>query len=191
MKYIQALILAASLLALAACNSNEEQATNNGSANDIAPSNIQSTLDHGAKDKSSVGFEMDGGNIEEATNVPKKEKTAIIAAFTQYMDTFNKEDIKEYMETISKNPEGFKYETEKTDVEAVFEEYDITRTAENITIIKYNENNAQVFANLNTALEQPGTGTKLDRDGRQVTVFVKEEGKWLITSVYFMIDSSE
>ncbi|WP_391120304.1 nuclear transport factor 2 family protein [Psychrobacillus sp. L3] len=191
MKLIHLLILAATVLALAACNSNEDKATNAGSANDNAPSNAQSVTDHGAKDKSQVGFEMAGGNIEEATNVPKKAKTAIIAAFNEYMDAFNEENIDRYMKIISKKPEGFNYETEKTDVQAAFKEYDITRTAENTTIIQYDENNAQVFANLKTNLVQPSTGAKLERNGRQVTVFVKEDGKWLVTSVYFMMETSK
>jgi hypothetical protein len=191
MKLIHILILTATVLALAACNSNEEKVTNSGSANDIAPSDAQSVTDHGAKDKSEVGFEMAGGNIEEATNVPKKEKAAIMAAFNEYMDAFNEENIDRYMNTISKKPEGFNYETEKTDVQAAFKEYDITRSAENATIIKYDENNAQVFANLKTNLVQPSTGAKLERNGRQVTVFVKEDGKWLVTSVYFMMETSK
>ena len=117
MKLIQALILAAIALTLAACNSNEEaQKTNSGSANDSAPSDAQSAIDHGTKDKSEVGFEMAGGNIEEATNIPKKEKTALIDAFNEYMEAFNEENIDRYMKTISKNPEGFQYETEKVDV---------------------------------------------------------------------------
>jgi ketosteroid isomerase-like protein len=191
MKLIQILILAATVFALAACNSNEEKVTNSGSANDNAPSNAQSVTDHGAKDKSEVGFQMAGSNIEEATNVPKKEKAAIMAAFNEYMDAFNEENIDRYMKTISKKPEGFDFETEKADVQAAFKEYDITRTAEDATIIKYDENNAQVFANLKTNLVQPSTGAKLERNGRQVTVFVKEDGKWLVTSVYFMMETSK
>ncbi|QFF98178.1 nuclear transport factor 2 family protein [Psychrobacillus glaciei] len=191
MKLIHLLILAATVLALAACNSNEDKAKTAGSASDNAPSNAQSVTDHGAKDKSQVGFQMAGGNIEEAMNVPKKAKIAIIEAFNEYMDAFNEENIDRYMKTISKKPEGFNYETEKSDVQAAFKEYDITRTAENTTIIQYDENNAQVFANLNTNLVQPSTGAKLERNGRQVTVFVKEDGKWLVTSVYFMMETSK
>ena len=194
MKLIQALILAATVLTLAACNSNEEEASNTGSVNDIAPTNTQTTTDHGAKDKSDVqvGFEMaSGGNIEEATNVPKEEKTAIIAAFNEYMDAFNKEDMERYMTTISKNPEGFNYEEEKAVVQETFKEYDTIRTSDDVTVIKYDKNQAQVFSKIHIDLEQPSTGTKLDRDGRQVTVFNKEDGKWLVTSVYFIGESSE
>lgn len=192
MKFMHALILAATVFTLAACNSNEEEATNSGSANN-APTDAQSVTDHAAKDKAAeeVGFEMAGGNIEEATNVPEEEKTAILAAFNEYMEAFNVEDIDRYMNTISKNPEGFNYADEKTVVQETFTEYDTIRKAENTTIIKYDKSQAQVFANINIALSQPSTGAKLDRDGRQVTVFAKEDGKWLVTSVYFIGESSE
>lgn len=191
MKLTHTIVAAALTLLLSACNNNEDTNNNTGSVNDAAPTNVQTTTDHGATDKSAgVGFEMAGGNIEEATNIPAKEKTAILAAFDEYMDAFNEEDMNRYMNVISKNPEGFNYETEKEDVKAVFNEYDIKRTAENTTIIKYDKTNAQVFTNLHTSLQQPGTGAKIDRNGRQVTVFVKENNKWLVTSVYFIGDSS-
>ena len=86
MKIIQAITLAAFTLTLAACNSNDETAQNANSATDIAPTNTQTTTDHGAEDKSetNIGFELSGDNIEEATNVPEKEKTALLESFTEY-----------------------------------------------------------------------------------------------------------
>ena len=190
MKIIHTLAIATIALLLAACSSNEDTNTNTGSVNDVAPTNTQKTTDHGASDKSEVGFEMAGGNIEEATNVPAKEKEAILKAFDEYMEAFNEEDINRYMNTISKNPEGFNYEDEKVVVEQTFNDYDTIRTADNPTIIKYDKTHAQVFANIHIALEQPDTGAKLDRNGRQVTVFVKEDGKWHVTSVYFIGDTA-
>ncbi|MEK4484785.1 nuclear transport factor 2 family protein [Psychrobacillus sp. FSL H8-0484] len=191
MKLIQVITLAACALTLAACNSTEDTKQNAGSANDAAPTDAQTVTDHGAKDKSEVGFEMAGGNIEEATNVPEKEKTAILSAFDEYMEAFNAEDINRYMGVISKKPEGFNYNDEKVVVEQAFDEYDTIRTAEDVTIIKYDDAEAQVFTNLHIALEQTGTGAKLDRNGRQVTVFAKEDGKWLVTSVYFIGETAE
>lgn len=94
------------------------------------------------------------------------------------------------MNTISENPEGFNYDDEKVVVEQTFNDYDTIRTADNATIIKYDKAQAQVFANIHIALEQPDSGAKLEREGRQVTVFVKEDGKWLVTSVYFIGDSA-
>jgi len=193
MKIIQAITLAVLALTLAACNSNEDTAQNTNTAGDGAPTNTQTTTDHGAEDKSdiNIGFEMAGGNIEEETNIPDKEKTALIDSFTEYMESFNEEDTARYMSTISKNPEGFNYDDEKVKVEETFNIYDTTRTAEDVTVVKYNKSEAQVFSNIHTALEQTDTGAKLDQNGRQVTVFVKEEGKWLVSSVYYIGDSTE
>lgn len=193
MKIIHTITLAAFALTLAACNSDEETNQNTNSAADIAPTNTQATTDHGAEDKSetSVGFEISGGNIEEATNVPEEEKTAIIDSFTEYMESFNEEDTKRYMNTISKNPEGFNYDAEKVKVEETFNDFDTIRTADNITIIKYGKTQAQVFSNIHTSLEQTDTGAKLDQNGRQVTVFVKEDGKWLVSSVYYIGETTE
>ncbi|MFJ7825304.1 nuclear transport factor 2 family protein [Psychrobacillus sp. NPDC096623] len=193
MKIIQTITLAAIALTLAACNSNDDAEQNSNSASDIAPSNTQTTTDHGVEDKSetSIGFEMSGGNIEEATNVPEKEKSALIDSFTEYMESFNEEDVERYMKTISKNPEGFNYDDEKIMVEKTFHDFDTTRTAENITVIEYNNSQAQVFSNIHTSLEQIDSGAKLSQNGRQVTVFVKEDGNWLVSSVYYIGESTE
>lgn len=191
MKLTHILTTAVLTLLLTACNNNEDTNQNTGSVNDAAPTNTEKTIDHGAKNKAEVGFEMAGGNIEEATNIPAKEKTAILAAFDEYMESFNEEDIDRYMKVISKDPEGFNYDDEKIVVEQTFKDYDTIRTSDNVTIIKYDAEQAQVFANVHIALEQPETGAKLNRDGRQVTVFNKEDSKWLVTSVYFIGDSSE
>lgn len=193
MKIIQAITLAAFTLTLAACNSNDETAQNANSATDIAPTNIQTTTDHGAEDKSetNIGFELSGDNIEEATNVPEKEKTALLESFTEYMESFNAEDPERYMNTISKNPEGFNYDAEKVKVEETFNDFNTIRTADNITIIEYDKSQAQVFSNIHTSLEQMDTGAKLEQNGRQVTVFVKEDGKWLVSSVYYIGETTE
>ena len=107
------------------------------------------------------------------------------------MGAFNEEDIDRYMKTISKNPEGFNYEDEKVVVEDTFAEYDTVRTAENVTIIEYDESQAQVYADIEVKLSHPTSGAELDRNGRQVTVFVKEDGNWLVTSVYFIGETTE
>lgn len=189
---IQGLTLAALILVLAACNDKEEVNSESGSVNDSTPSQTESALDHGVEDKSDVGFEMSSdGNVEEAANVPEKEKTAVLNAFNEYIEAFNAEDMDRYLSVISKKPEGFNYEDDKNLVQETFENYDTVRTAEDVTIIEYNDKEAQVYANLQISLHEPGSGAKLDRNGRQVTVFAKEEGKWLVTSVYFIGETSE
>ena len=188
LKYIVILILTA--LFLSACG-NDEAATNTNSANDGETASDKSALEHGVTDQSEVGFEMAGGEIEEAKGVPKEERQAILSAFDTYMAAFNEEDLEKYLSVIATNPEGFDYEEEKKFIEDTFAEYKVNRTAEDITLIKYDENQAQVFASLQISLEQESTGAKLDRSGRQVTVFANEDGEWRVTSVFFIGDVVE
>jgi len=182
-----------SLVVLAACSSSEES-INTGSASDLVPQGSSQVETHAASENkeseevAEVGFEMDGGKIEEAANVPVSEQEAILAAFSTYIESFNNEDIDSYMSVISKEPKGFSYETELQFVKDTFEQYDTARSAEDVTIIDYNEQEAQVFSSITIDLEQNSTGGKATSTGRQVTVFAKEEGNWVVTSVYFIRD---
>ncbi len=190
MKFNYMVLFTAMMLVLTAC-SNDKAETNSDSVNDGETARENSALEHGVTDQSGVGFEMAGGKIEEAKDVPKEERQAILTAFDTYMTAFNEEDLETYLSVIAKDPEGFDYDKEKTFVEETFAEYKLNRTAENITLIKYNEKQAQVFATLQISMEQEATGAKLDRSGRQVTVFANEDGEWRITSVFFIGDTAE
>lgn len=173
-------------LILVACGNDTASNSNND-----APQNAQSTLDHGIKEDS-VGFSMtDDGSIEEATNIPEEEREAVIEVFNENLAAFNEEDIDRYMKTIAKKPEGFDYDEEKLAVEKVFEQYDTVREAKNHTIVKYSEDEAQLFANIDISMNEPKSGATIDRSGRQVTVFVKEDGNWRVSSVYFIGDQME
>lgn len=172
-------------LLLVACGND----TDTSQSNNDAPQNAQSTLDHGVTNDS-VGFNVSGdGSVEEAANVPKEEREAVIEVFNENLAAFNEEDIDRYMATIAKKPEGFKYEDEKVAVQTAFEKYDTKREASNHTIVKYNENEAQLFANIDISMSEPNSGATIDRSGRQVTVFVKEDGNWRVSSVYFIGDT--
>ncbi len=150
--------------------------------------NEEVNLEDNAKiiEEGTVGFEMLGDSIEEASGVPAEEKEAIIAAFEEYIESFNSKDINRYVETLSKNPQGFSIEEDKETAKMAFEQYDITKTATDTTIVKYNEKEAQVYSNLVTDLTEIATGAELTDDGRQVTVFVKEDGEWKVTSIYYI-----
>ena len=190
MKFKYMVLFAITTLLLTACgNGNDEK--NEGSVNDGESSNESNALEHGVTDQSDVGFEMAGGKIEEAKDVPKKEREAILAAFETYMTAFNEENLDAYMSVIAKNPEGFEYDQEETLVKETFAEYEVNRTTEDVTLIKYDENQAQVFATLHTSMEQKETGAKLERSGRQVTVFVNEDGEWRVSSVFYIGDAAE
>jgi ketosteroid isomerase-like protein len=190
-KYMMMLILVSILLS--ACAGEEKNREGAGSVSDGESAGENNALEHGVTDqaKSEVGFEMTGDDIEEAQNVPKAEKKAILETFETYMTAFNEENLEKYMSVIATEPEGFDYEEEKVVVQDTFAKYDVHRTAEDVTVIKYNKNQAQVFASLSISLEQKTTGAKLDRTGRQVTVFAREDGNWRVTSVYFIGDAAE
>ncbi|KOS60749.1 DUF3225 domain-containing protein [Lysinibacillus agricola] len=138
-----------------------------------------------------VGFEMVGGNVEKATNVPAAEEKAILASFDEYIAALNAEDINRYMQSISKNPRGFKYDEEKTYAAEVFDQFDSKREVENVTIAKYKNEEAEVFANMTMHALQVETNIEHESAGRQVTVFVKEDGSWKVTSVYYIGDDSK
>lgn len=177
------------VMILAACSKNDEDSANQGSVNDGETSNEYGSIDHGV-DENKVGFNLAGGEIEEAADVPKEEKEALVEAFETYIHAFNAQDVDEYMGTLSKNPQSFSIDEERSYIEGVFSEYEISRDAKDVTIVKFDadKGEAQVFSNLDTTLKQKSSGLETNRSGRQVTVFTKEDGNWKVTSVYYMED---
>ena len=165
------LVTVIAMFMLAACGDNEKQ---------TSPEDIQKTIDDGT-----VGFEILGDSIQQATNVPEEEKDQIISAFDEYIAAFNEKDLERYKQIISKNAKGFKYEEDVQAVSEVFEQYDINRIAEDVTIVKYSEDEAQVFSNLKTETKELETGAEMSGVGRQVTVFVKED-QWKVSSIYYI-----
>ena len=156
---------------LAACGDNEKQ---------TSPEDIQKTIDDGT-----VGFEILGDSIQEAANVPEEEKGQILSAFDEYIAAFNEKDLERYKQIISKNAKGFKYDEDVQAVSEVFTQYDVNRTAEDVTIVKYSKDEAQVFSNLKTDTKELKTGAEMSGVGRQVTVFVKED-QWKVSSIYYI-----
>lgn len=165
------------LLVLTACSNKPE---------DLSAEEREKVIEDGT-----VGFEMMGGNVEEAKNVPAEEQKAILAAFDEYIAALNAEEIGRYMQTISKEPKGFKYDEEESYATEVFQLFDIKRDVANVTIAKYNEEEAQVFANMTLHSLQLETNVEHESAGRQVTVFVKEDGAWKVTSVFYIGDDSK
>lgn len=138
------------------------------------------------QEESTVGFEMANGKIEEAQNVPEKERESIIAAFDEYIAAFNAQDIDRYIATLSHDPKGFNLDEERKALLSVFETYDVERLAEDVTIVKYNESEANVFSTIKVDLVEKETGADLSSVGRQVTVFKKEDDAWKVSSVYYI-----
>lgn len=165
------------LLVLTACGNKDE---------DLTAKEREKVIEDGT-----VGFEMMGGEVKKASNVPADEEKAILAAFDEYIAAFNDEEIDRYMYTISKDPKGFNYDEEKVFAEEVFDQFDTKRDVTNVTIAKYNEEEAQVFANMTTHSLQVQTNVEHESAGRQVTVFVKEDGEWKVTSVFYIGDDTK
>ena len=138
------------------------------------------------EEESTVGFEINNGNIEEAQNVPEHERQSVIAAFDEFIAAFNAQDIERYIATLSHDPKGFNIEEERKALLSAFETYNVERLAEDVTIVKYSENEANVFSTLKVNLVEKETGADLSSVGRQVTVFKKEEDAWKVSSVYYI-----
>ncbi|MCM3722485.1 nuclear transport factor 2 family protein [Solibacillus isronensis] len=168
------LVAVLSVFVLAACGDEQE----------ASPENLQKTIDEGT-----VGFEMMGGKIQEATGVPKGEAKKLLDVFNEYIEASNNKDIERYMKTISKNAKGLDYEEDKKNTLETFKKYDVKRSAEDITIIKYNDKEAHIYAHMSMDVKEIGTGNEYHSKARQVTLFIKEEGQWKISGLNGMVDS--
>ncbi len=76
-------------------------------------------------------------------------------------------------------------------MEEQFKEYDLNREAADMTIVKYSEQEVQVFATLKTKIKQISSGLEFDQLGRQVTVFTKDDGNWKVTSIHYIGDEKQ
>lgn len=187
LKNIRLAVILSGILLVSACTNKEDDVSQQGSVNDGEATSGYGTIDHGVEDQS-IGFNMEGNTIEEVENIPPAEKDTILQAFDAYMDAFNKKDMERYMDALSDTTESFQKEEERDYLESVFEEYDLSREASDITIVKYSKDQAQVFTRLQTTMKQLSTGLETNSTGRQVTVFTKEDGKWKVTSVHYIDD---
>ncbi|GKV64904.1 MULTISPECIES: nuclear transport factor 2 family protein [Sporosarcina] len=170
-------------LVLGACNKAEETNPNDVENGEAAPGS--GAIDHGVDDKK-VGFSMSGDQVEEAADVPKEEKESILSAFDHYIETLNNKDVDGYLATLS--TKGYDEAEERKAMEEMLETTDIQREADNKTIVKYAEEEAQVFSTLKTTLIDTASGAENIADGRQVTVFHKEDGAWKVFSIHFIGD---
>ncbi|MEG0258844.1 MAG: nuclear transport factor 2 family protein [Lysinibacillus sp.] len=169
------LLAVATLFVLTACGNEDEK---------LSDVEREQVIDEGT-----IGFEMNGEEVVAAKDIPAEDKKAILDAFDEYINAFNAEEIDRYMQLISENSKNFDYEKEKLYVAETFEKYDPKREVENVTIAKYSEKEAQVYANIKTDLIQIDTNSKHELNGRQVTVFIKEDDTWKVSIVSYMEDN--
>ena len=159
-----------SLLMLTACSNKDDE---------LNAEERQQLIDEGT-----VAIEEVDGVVEKAENIPAEEEKAILAAFDEYVNALNAEDIDRYMQIISKNPKGFDLEEDKEMAMESFAKHDVHREVKDTVITKYRENEAQVFTKMTARLVEIETNAQLEDTRRQVTVFVKEDGQWKVTSIY-------
>jgi ketosteroid isomerase-like protein len=179
------IIIASLALALAACSDSAEPSTNENTVEDGNSTNENNAVDHGIEDES-VGFTLgDDGKVVEA-EVPEEAKKEILAAYKEYIEAFNAEDLERYMNVIAAEPKGFDREEDETSLKEAFKVYDTTYTTSNETVVGYEENRAEVFAEIDVLMKDPNSDKSTDQSGRQVVVFVKEDGKWKVTSLHFI-----
>lgn len=196
MKKISTIIGTASLaLLLGACGGDDDGQSTQGSVDDGEQSTEFGSVDHGVKDKNDlgqedeegeVGFNIEGGSIEEEANVPADEKKLILETFNQYIDTLNAGDVDAYLETLS--TDGYNLEEERTATEEMLTTTELTRTPDDLTIVKYEETEAQVFTTMKTAVKEKNGDAEEENIGRQVTVMTKEDGQWKVNAVKYMGD---
>lgn len=179
------MIVLALLLMLAACSNSEDATGNQNTADDGNSANENNAVDHGIEDKE-VGFTLgDDGKVIEA-EVPEEEAAAILAAYQEYIDAFNAEDLDRYMNVISENPEGFDREEDRKALEETFAAYDTTYKTSDETIVKYEENRAEVYATNIVTVKDPNSEKATEQSGRQVVVFKKEGNEWRVSSLHFI-----
>lgn len=182
MKKKMAVASMALALVLGACGNADDSNQNDPETGEPAPGS--GAIDHGVDDNK-VGFSMSGDKVEEA-DVPEEEKAEILAAFDTYIQTLNEGDVEGYLATLS--PKGYDLDEERKATEEMLENTTMTREADNETIVKYKEDNAQLFSTLKTTFTDKETGVENIPEGRQVTVFSKEDGEWKVFSIHFIGD---
>ncbi|MCM3756399.1 DUF3225 domain-containing protein [Sporosarcina aquimarina] len=188
-------------LMLSACSGDDDSAQkNSGSIDDGEQTNENGSIDHGVKESGEkegkkdetgedgidVGFSLEGGSIEEAANVPAEQKIAIVESFSRYIDTLNVGDVDAYLETLS--ADGYNVEEERAATKELLATHVLTRTPEDITIVKYSDTEAQVFTSMETAVKDKESGEQDVNIGRQVTVMTNEDGNWKVKSVHYIGD---
>ncbi len=124
--------------------------------------------------------------LEEAKNIPADEKKALLDVFQRYIDTFNNEDIKGYMATISPHPLNFKYDEEKNTVQQVFDQLDVRRTASKVTITDFQIKKADIYSELRAVTKDPNSDNEAVRNIKQISIFNKTKDGWKLVAIHPM-----
>ena len=182
-----------STLLLGACGADEEKKEEKDTAKkteEVSPSEDPAT-DEAASLTQMTQIVEDASELKEAEGIPEEEKTAINAAFDQYINAFNEEDFDSYMSVISKTPVNFKYEDEERYVKQIFDSVDSKRTVDNVKIINYAGKKADVYAEIKATTKDPNSDKEVTRSGKQVTVFHKKDDGWKVAAIFFLASEGE
>jgi ketosteroid isomerase-like protein len=183
-----------STLLLGACGADEEKKEEKDTAKkteEVSPSEDPAT-DEAASLNQMTQVVEDASALEEAEGIPDEDKTAINAAFDQYINAFNEEDFETYMSVISKTPVNFKYEDEERYVKQIFDSVDSKRTVDNVKIINYaSGKKADVYAEIKATTKDPNSDKEVTRSGKQVTVFHNKEDGWKVAAIFFLASEGE
>ncbi|KAB7706597.1 hypothetical protein F9802_10385 [Bacillus aerolatus] len=125
--------------------------------------------------------------IEEADNIPPKEKEELMKTLTRHVDAFNGKDLDAYMDTISKNTDR-DYEEERLYVKKVFDTFDAKMEPLHTAIIKYDDKKkeAHIFVAMKSVTKDLQSEKEIEETTRQIMVFNKEEGGWKQTALSAM-----
>ncbi len=182
------------IVTLAACSDADESSVNENTVEDGNAANGNNAIDHGIvedkdqqdKKKEDVGFTVDDeGNII-AADVPEEPAKKLLAAYKEYIAAFNAEDIERYMKMIAENPDGFDREEDQAALVQAFEDYDSMYETSDETIVKYEENRAEVFASLNVKMKAANSNDAVEQTARQVVIFKKENDEWKVSGVHLV-----
>lgn len=182
-----------STLLLGACGADEEKKEEKDTAKteEVSPQEDPAT-DEAASLNQMTQVVEDASALEEAEGIPEEDKTAINAAFNQYITAFNEEDFDSYMSVISKTPVNFKYEDEERYVKQIFDSVDSKRSVDNVKIINYAAGKkADVYAEIKATTKDPNGDKEVTRSGKQVTVFHKKEDGWKVAAIFFLASEGE
>ncbi|ANU27723.1 DUF4440 domain-containing protein [Planococcus versutus] len=185
------LVVIGIMLILVACSDSEESSVNENTVEDGNAANENNAIDHGIvedeKEKTEdVGFTVDDeGNII-AADVPEEPAKELLTAYKEYIDAFNSEDIDRYMKTIAENPDGFDREEDQAALIQAFAAYDSVYETSDETIVKYEENRAEVFASLNVKMKAANSEDAVEQTARQVVIFKKENNEWKVSGVHLV-----
>ena len=125
--------------------------------------------------------------IEEADNIPPKEKEELMKTLARHIDAFNGKNLDAYMDTISKNTDR-NYEEERSYVKKVFDTFDAKMVPQHTAIIKYDDKKkeAYIFVAMKSITKDLQTGKEVEETTRQIMKFDKEEDGWKQTALSAM-----